>query len=381
MKRVTIGMAGAGWAGAMHARSYRKIYGLDCRLKTVCALDADLPAFADRYGFASSISRYEDLLGDPEIDVIDIVTPPFLHADMVETALRAGKHVICEKPLTGCFDASVDAESQLVSVLAACDQIGATAGASGKRLCYAENWIYSPPFVRLLDLLALKKSRVILIEAATGHSGSHAPHANHWKDNGGGALIRQGTHPVAAALHAKRLDAERHGHAFGIASVWCDCGRLTSLLDNSRHLAARPVDVEDWARLVITFADGAKADIMAGDMLLGGIVNTLTVHADDAFHRCAMTPNNLLESYFADADTMDTVQVMEKASHNTGWMQPLVAEEYLRGYEGQLQDFMECVALDREPVSGFRLARDVLAVIYGGYWSAATGTTINLSGM
>ncbi|MCD8141393.1 MAG: Gfo/Idh/MocA family oxidoreductase, partial [Planctomycetaceae bacterium] len=311
-------------AGAMHARSYRAVHGLDCRLKTVCALDADLPAFAERYGFASAISRYADLLADPAIDVVDIVTPPALHAEMVEAALAAGKHVICEKPLTGCFASGVDPEKQLALVMAACDRIGAAAAASGKRLCYAENWIYSPPFRRLLDLLAVKKSRVILIEGATGHSGSHAPHANYWKDNGGGALIRQGTHPVAAALHAKRLDAERHGRDFGIASVWCSCARLTSLLDTPRHLAARPVDVEDWARLVVAFADGARADIMAGDMLLGGIVNTLTVHADDACHRCQMTPNNLLESYFADADRLDTVQVMEKASHNGGWMQPLV---------------------------------------------------------
>ena len=54
METVVIGLAGTGWAGAMHASGYRKVYGIECRLKTVCSLEADREKFADRYGFEHS---------------------------------------------------------------------------------------------------------------------------------------------------------------------------------------------------------------------------------------------------------------------------------------------------------------------------------------
>jgi predicted dehydrogenase len=383
---VTVGMAGAGWAGAMHARSYRKVYGLDCRLKTVCALEDNLEEFARRHGFEAATDQFDDLLRDAEIDIIDVTTPPSLHADMVSRALRAGKNVICEKPLTGFFadrngDNPDKPKRMLDAVMEEAGAIGHILAESGRRLCYAENWLYSPPFVRMLDLLAVKRTQVILIEGATGHNGSHAPHANYWKFNGGGALIRQGIHPVAAALHLKRRARETIGLEYAVAGVWCDCARLTDTLPDKLHFAARPVDVEDWARVVITFSDGTKADIMAGDVLMGGIVNQLAVHGNDASYYCNMTPNNLLEAYYPDADGFDDIQITEKASHNAGWMSPLVAQECLRGYEGQLQDFLEAVAADREPVSGFALARETLAVIYAAYVSAETGRPIDLRGM
>ncbi len=103
MKRITVAMVGAGWAGTMHARAYNRVYGCTPVLKTVCALDDGMDAFAKQYGFASHTGSFEAVLKDPEIDVVDIITPPYLHKDMILAALRAGKHVICEKPVTGYF--------------------------------------------------------------------------------------------------------------------------------------------------------------------------------------------------------------------------------------------------------------------------------------
>ena len=50
----------------------------------------------------------------------------------------------------------------------------------------------------------------------------------------------------------------------------------------------------------------------------------------------------------------------------------------MTGYPGELQDFVESVALGREPVSGGPLARDVVAVVYGAYLSAAEGRRVEL---
>ena len=56
-------------------------------------------AFAQRYGIAHAFADFADLLAMPDIDVVVICTPPALHYAMVRRALRAGKHVVCEKPL------------------------------------------------------------------------------------------------------------------------------------------------------------------------------------------------------------------------------------------------------------------------------------------
>ena len=69
---------------------------------TIAARDADeLAPFAARFGWRQHTTRWQDLLEDPEIDLVDIGTPNHVHAEPAIAALRAGKHVACEKPLAG----------------------------------------------------------------------------------------------------------------------------------------------------------------------------------------------------------------------------------------------------------------------------------------
>ena len=69
-------------------------------LKTICDLNEDLCRHrAKEFDFHKYTTRYEDLLNDPEIDVIGIYTPDKFHADHIAMALRAGKHVVSTKPL------------------------------------------------------------------------------------------------------------------------------------------------------------------------------------------------------------------------------------------------------------------------------------------
>lgn len=74
----------------------------------ICDLDAGRRnGLADEFGIARRVENFDDLLGMDDIDIIDICTPPMVHYPMVMAALRAGKHVICEKPLVGSL-AQVD---------------------------------------------------------------------------------------------------------------------------------------------------------------------------------------------------------------------------------------------------------------------------------
>lgn len=383
---ITAALVGTGWAGRMHAASYQRICGLDCRLKTVCSLEPGTDRFAEEFHFARWTKDFEQVLSDPEIQIVDIAAPPAVHLWMVEKALEAGKDVICEKPLTGYFGQGEDLpghtskKQMLEQVARTLKKLEQKQKESGKALYYAENWIYSPPFVRALELVQKKETTLLTICGQTGHKGSHAAHAASWKANGGGALIRQGTHPVAAALYLKRKEMEAKGEAYGVRSVLGDCACIAGRWDpeKKRALHTNSMDVEDWAQVVITFTDGTKASILAGDLFLSQIYNRMELFGNDAVYRINMTPNNLLEAYFADDKGIQKEAVMEKNDQNIGWHQVLVEEAMLRGYVGQLQDFLECTAYGRMPKSDFRLAKETLLLIYGAYYSAEIGQAVDL---
>lgn len=71
-------------------------------VKALCDLSQErLDAVGDEFGIARRLVNFDDLLTMDDIDIIDICTPPGVHYAMVLAALRAGKHVVCEKPLVG----------------------------------------------------------------------------------------------------------------------------------------------------------------------------------------------------------------------------------------------------------------------------------------
>jgi predicted dehydrogenase len=71
------------------------------RLQAVASRSGEKAAeFARKHGAASAYGRYEDLLADPEVDAVYIATPHPMHAECAVRAAEAGKHILCEKPLT-----------------------------------------------------------------------------------------------------------------------------------------------------------------------------------------------------------------------------------------------------------------------------------------
>ncbi len=126
VKQINIGVAGVGFMGATHLRIYQRMAG--ARIAAVCDVSGRIKngvlggvagniqqTDALRLPDATRVVRkFEDLLEDDAIDVIDICTPTALHPAQATAALRAGKHVICEKPL-----ATTSAEARAVAQAAA----------------------------------------------------------------------------------------------------------------------------------------------------------------------------------------------------------------------------------------------------------------------
>src|SRR6187401_2560422 len=92
-----IGIIGAGFIGAVHARAARRA---GARVVGVTASTAQRTAEAAvRLGAERGYADADDMLSDPAIDVVHVCTPNDLHRPLAEAALLACKHVVCEKPL------------------------------------------------------------------------------------------------------------------------------------------------------------------------------------------------------------------------------------------------------------------------------------------
>jgi predicted dehydrogenase len=93
----TAAVTGTGFIGPVHVEALRR---LGIRVKGILGSSpAKSETAARQLGLAKAYASYEEILFDPEIEVIHITTPNRQHRDMVIGALNAGKHVVCEKPL------------------------------------------------------------------------------------------------------------------------------------------------------------------------------------------------------------------------------------------------------------------------------------------
>src|SRR5579884_3938484 len=104
-KPLNVGMIGYGFMGKAHSNAYAKVnhfFDLQHRpvLKAICARSADkAKAFAETWGYESVETDWRKLLERKDIDLIDICTPNNTHAEIAIAAAKAGKMILCEKPL------------------------------------------------------------------------------------------------------------------------------------------------------------------------------------------------------------------------------------------------------------------------------------------
>jgi predicted dehydrogenase len=102
---LTVGLIGYQFMGKAHSNGWRQAAHFfelpaNLRLKTICGRDrAAAKKAAAHFGWETAVTDWRQLLDDPEIDIIDICTPNDSHAEIAMAAARAGKAILCEKPL------------------------------------------------------------------------------------------------------------------------------------------------------------------------------------------------------------------------------------------------------------------------------------------
>lgn len=388
MEKVTIGVIGSGYAAYLHWRGYKNVSGVKIRLKSIADINIEKALEAkEKYGFENAFQDYKLLLNDPEIDIIDICTPPKSHVKISKEALKANKHVICEKPLTGFFEnddiinvGHVKKRKMYKKVLNEMEDLKTYVDSSTKKFMYAENIIYSPSLQKAAEIIIKKKSKILFMQGEESLKGSSSPVAGNWKDTGGGSLLRIGSHPVGGILWLKRIQGESLGNKTYVESVIADTGTIYSTLtkDEKKHFTCNPVDVEDIATLIITFSDKTKALITAADICLGGTRNYINIYTNDSVFRCNMTPTDSMETYFLEEDRIEDIEIAEMLPTKIGWNKAFISDEVLRGYSNQFQNFIDSVILNEEPISNFKIAFDITKTIYAAYISSEEGKRIYL---
>src|SRR5882724_7912306 len=105
MKKLNVAIIGQGFMGRAHSNAYAQVNhffetGYELQQKVICGRNrAGLEKMAATWGWQEVSTDWRSLIDRKDIDVIDVASPNFLHAEMAIAAAEAGKIVLCEKPL------------------------------------------------------------------------------------------------------------------------------------------------------------------------------------------------------------------------------------------------------------------------------------------
>jgi len=108
-KKLNIAVLGSGFMGKAHSNAWLMVGKFfDVPFEPVLKVNfgTDMEAtkdFADRWGYAEISSDWEEIVNRRDIDVVDIVTPTYIHKEMALAAAKAGKHIFCEKPCASTY--------------------------------------------------------------------------------------------------------------------------------------------------------------------------------------------------------------------------------------------------------------------------------------
>jgi len=191
MKKTNVGLIGCGFIhNVYHVPAFRAIP--DVEVVAACAATKqEVEPFANKWGIKR---RYygedgiEKLCADPDVEVVDIGLPNFLHLQATRAASENHKHVICEKPLAR----NVKEAEEMLAVVRR----------YGVVHCYAENQVFMPQVVKAKDFITKGAlGKVFWVRSREAHFGPHSKWFWDPELAGGGVLMDMGCHSSEVARY------------------------------------------------------------------------------------------------------------------------------------------------------------------------------------
>ena len=251
MKKIGVGLVGSGFMGRSHSHAFRAAAGVfELPAAPVLELLADIDEAvaakaAKGLGFARSTGDWRKLVADPAVDLVDITTPNTLHKPIALAALAAGKPVYCEKPL-----APNAAEAK---------EMVDAAEKAGVRTAVGFNYLKNPMVALAREIVAGGEIGEVVsfrgIHAEDYMTDPSAPFT--WR------LDEKGGHGVVADLGSHIISIARHV----VGPIVSLVGQIKTVTGERPTAPGartmRKVLVDDEARALVTFANGATGSLEA----------------------------------------------------------------------------------------------------------------------
>lgn len=364
---MNVGLLGFGNMGRTHAYAVANLpffYGnlpFSARVYGVCTRD---PVHAEEaaatYGFPVVFRSEEELLASPEIDVVDICTPNIYHYDTILSALKHGKHVLCEKPL--CVT-----EEQAAQAARLAAETGLTTG-----IVFNNRFLL--PVMRAKELIdAGRLGRILSFRGAYYHSSATDVNRKAgWKQDrticGGGVLFDLGSHILDLIYYLCGPFDEVSGRS-----------RIAFPVRTGMDGKAWETNADEAFYLTAALRSGAVGTIETGKIFVGTNDDlTFEIYGTDgALKFDLMNPNWL---YFYDKSLPEAgftrIECVGRYPAPGGAFPGAKAPVgWLRGHVGSMYSFLNCVHERRPACPSFADALHIQAVMAAAYRSAESGRT------
>jgi predicted dehydrogenase len=346
MEKLKVGIIGSRFAATLHANAYQRCPEVE--ITAAAAID-NLEPFCEKFGIKNSYRDYQKLLRHPEIRLVSICVPNYLHKEVAIASAEAGKNIICEKPLATTL-------SDAKEVVRVCRE-------RGVKLMYAEDWVFAPALRRAAEICeegALGK--IFYIKAKETHPGSHSQYAQKINFCGGGAMIHLAIHPIGWVRWFKKQE---------VVEV---TGQITP--GGKRNLKHAHFEGEDWGIATLKFEDNSYALVEGNYITCGGLDDVVEIYGSEGVIKVELSQGSPLSVFSLRGYSY----AIEKAELTKGWTRPAVDEEASLGYPGEIEHFVDCVRKDKEPMFGVRGDDGVraLEIVTAIYRSAQEKRTITL---
>jgi len=341
------GIVGCGMISNFHAKAIADVRGA----KLVAGFDTVAPA-ADRLAGETGCKAYyqlDDMLADPDVDVVTIGTPSGAHLEPAVAAAKAGKHVIVEKPLEITL-------KRCDKIIEACDKAGVVLSTIFPSRFHA-------PSIEIKKAVDTGRFGTLTIGDAIvkWYRSQEYYDSGAWRGtwglDGGGALMNQAIHSVDLL-------------------TWL-MGPVTEIRARTAMLAHKQIEVEDVAMATVQFANGALGVIEATTAAYPGYLKRIEIHGSHG--SAIMEEEDIVKWDFAKARARDKAihaKMAEQTSGGGGAADPAAIGHH--GHARQFADVVGAVQKNTKPLIDGPEGRRSVEIILGIYKSAETGKAVEL---
>jgi predicted dehydrogenase len=340
-----IGILGLGMVADFHAQAIAHVTG--ARLVAVATRNADKGrAFAAKHGAEFAGPSVDALVARPDVDIVCLTTSASAHLEPALVAIRAGKHLVIEKPL----EITVERTDE---ILRAADAAGVKIAAIFQgRFGEGARTVKNAVAAGRLGRLVLASAAVKWHRTAQYYTGTRGTLAV----DGGGAVIAQAIHAIDLLQWFAGMPTE----------VYC----------RSTRRVHTGIESEDTAAATLTFPDGALGTIEASTALWPGWQRRIELCGEHG--SIALEDDHITRWDFRVAQPGDDAirAARDQAALGTGASAPNAIS--FVGHQRQIQDLVDALREGRTPAVDGHEGRKAVALVRALYESAARGVPVKL---